>query len=330
MEGSEQRDAREGTRALLYGWCQIESPCRGPRDAVSLKARRYGLWRAVGTQGVPCGCASTRLLSETQERPVWSRASVWNCCASRDSCDLVAISPQKLLDSTNLATPGWLAVMRVGMFFLPLAAAFSPTATRHTAMRPAAVRIDIAPAASAAMPALQGKAMLLAAKGAVPFTLLGKTSSELFAVQNLSLLSWALYLLLPRWRFTPVLALVAPVLHSALYSKVLVHMIQNPTPGLTVDFSSLAGIMPGFALPDGAFAGWLHYCAFDPLVGLAIVLDAKRLRVPHLLCVPCLAATAFMGPVGFLSYLILRSIVRVWRGSVKISAPKGFEWGKTY
>ena len=52
--------------------------------------------------------------------------------------------------------------------------------------------------------------------------------------------------------------------------------------------------------------------------------------MPHLLCVPCLAATAFMGPVGFLSYLILRSIVRVWRGSVKISAPKGFEWGKTY
>ena len=30
MEGSEQRDAREGTRVLLYGWCQIESPCRGP------------------------------------------------------------------------------------------------------------------------------------------------------------------------------------------------------------------------------------------------------------------------------------------------------------
>ena len=98
------------------------------------------------------------------------------------------------------------------------------------------------------------------------------------------MLSWALYLILPRWKFTPVLALIAPVIHSCLYAGVLTHMIKYPTPGIQVDFSSLEGIMPGFALPDGAFAGWLHYCAFDPLVCLAIVLDAKRLRVPHLLC----------------------------------------------
>ena len=194
--------------------------------------------------------------------------------------------------------------------------------------RPAIARCATPPTASLLGEPL--KYMLAAKAKAIPFTLFGKTASELFAIQNLSLLSWALYLILPRWKFTPVLALIAPVIHSCLYAGVLTHMIKYPTPGIQVDFSSLEGIMPGFALPDGAFAGWLHYCAFDPLVGLAIVLDAKRLRVPHLLCVPCLAATAFMGPVGFLSYLILRSIVRVWRGSVKISAPKGFEWGKTY
>ena len=68
----------------------------------------------------------------------------------------------------------------------------------------------------------------------------------------------------------PVLALIAPLVHSALYGCLLVHCVQHPAPGLKVSFSSLEGIMPGFTLPDGAFAGWLHYCTFDPLVGLGI------------------------------------------------------------
>ena len=32
----------------------------------------------------------------------------------------------------------------------------------------------------------------------------------------------------------------------------------------------------------------------------------------------------------FLAYLLLRSAFRVMRGTVKVSAPKGFEWGKTF
>ena len=185
-------------------------------------------------------------------------------------------------------------------------------------------------AAGAATVACTAVRPALAVGKKVPFTLLGRTSAELFPVQNLSLLTWALLLFLPRWKFTPVLALIAPVVHSALYSKVLVHMIQNPTPGLTVDFKSLAGIMPGFTIPDGAFAGWLHYCTFDPLVGLGIVLDAKRKRIPHLLCVPCLAATCLAGPAGFLAYLALRTGILAFRARPNTAAPKGFEWGKTY
>jgi len=173
--------------------------------------------------------------------------------------------------------------------------------------------------------------LLLAAKAkAVPFMLFGKSSFELFGIQNLALLSWSLYLLLPRWRYTPPLALIAPVVHSLLYAKILMHMIVHPAPGIVVDFASLEGIMPGFTVPDGAFAGWLHYCTFDPLVGLAIVLDAKKMRIPHLLCVPCIAATALMGPVGFVSYLLLRTVVKLIRGPARMRPPSGFAWGKSY
>ena len=109
----------------------------------------------------------------------------------------------------------------------------------------------------------------------------------------------------------------------------MVHLFNNPIAG-GVDFTSLAGIMPGFAVADGAFAGWLHYCAFDPLVGLGIVLDAKRNGVPHLLCMPCLVATCLAGPLGFVSYMVLRTLVLLFKGRAKVQPPKGFAWGKTF
>ena len=87
--------------------------------------------------------------------------------------------------------------------------------------------------------------------------------------------------------------------------------------------------MPGFAIPDGAFAGWLHYCTFDPLIGLGIVLDARKSGVPHLLCIPCLIATALAGPVGFASYMLLRTIFGALR-KTSTPPPKGFAWGKTF
>ncbi len=146
-------------------------------------------------------------------------------------------------------------------------------------------------AATASMLFAAQPALAKAKAVAVPFALFGKSAAQLFPVQNLSLVSWLLYIFLPRWQQTKKLALIAPCVHSVLYSLILVHMVKFPTPGLTVDFSSLAGIMPGFAIPDGAFAGWLHYCVFDPLVGLGIVLDAKQQQVPHLLCVPCAAVS---------------------------------------
>lgn len=227
---------------------------------------------------------------------------------------------------------------------LPLVLALLPALpTPLPALRPALVPAARAPKWTAPLPKAALAAALvvgasqpaMAAKAAaVPFTLLGRSSFDLFPVQNLSLLSWLLYLFLPRWSLTPTLALIPPVVHSGLYAAVLAHMIRNPAPGIAASFSSLSGIMPFFTLPDGVFAGWLHYCTFDPLVGLGIVLDAKRTRIPHLLCIPCLAATLLMGPVGFLSYLLLRTTVKFLRRQGVLAAPRpppsGFAWGKSY
>ena len=162
-------------------------------------------------------------------------------------------------------------------------------------------------AVAGAIASFAPRAASAAVAAAPPFLLFGRTSAQLFPIQNFGLPTWLLLYFAPRWRLTKYVALIPPLIFSALYSLVLVHCVRNPTPGLSVDFTSLEGIMRGFTIADGAFAGWLHYLVFDPLVGLGIVLDAKSVGIPHLLCVPCLLLTMFAGPMGFLSYFLLRT-----------------------
>lgn len=152
-----------------------------------------------------------------------------------------------------------------------------------------------------------GRHVVASAAGPV-FTLLGKSAFDLFPVSNLSLVSWITMILFPRWSKTPQLALVAPVLLSMLYGVAIVHVLRYPPPGASAaDFSSLAGLVNAFSNPDGVFAGWLHYCVTDPLVGLAISLDAKRLKVGRVFLVPCLLLTLLFGPLGFLSWMVVRT-----------------------
>jgi Domain of unknown function (DUF4281) len=50
--------------------------------------------------------------------------------------------------------------------------------------------------------------------------------------------------------------------------------------------------------------------AFDLLVGSWIVRDARERGIAHLLLLPSLALTFLFGPAGWLSYLIVRVLLR--------------------
>ncbi|CAK0816093.1 unnamed protein product [Prorocentrum cordatum] len=155
----------------------------------------------------------------------------------------------------------------------------------------------------------------------VPFTLLGLTSEQLLPVQIAGLLSWALLVFFPGWKGTKSLALLGPVFFALIYAAAIVHSIRGPV------CLSLEAFLSG-----KAFAGWLHCCAFDPLVGLGEVLDARIKRVPHLLVVPCLVLTCCFGPVGFLAYLLVRSVWLLGRWSFSPRGVRGFllrKWRET-
>ena len=87
-----------------------------------------------------------------------------------------------------------------------------------------------------------------------------------------------------RWVTATVLTgAVVPLMLAVLY--VALSPSHWGGPG---GFSSLADVALLFSNPWLLLAGWVHYLAFDLLVGTWEVEDARSQGVPHLLVVPCL------------------------------------------
>ena len=85
-------------------------------------------------------------------------------------------------------------------------------------------------------------------------------------------------------------------------------IFQVFTPGDFEKFSSLNGVMDLFTDKTAVTAGWVHYLAFDLLTGIWIKKNAQKYNIHHLILIPCLLLTFMLGPIGFLLYLLVRSI----------------------
>jgi hypothetical protein len=72
-------------------------------------------------------------------------------------------------------------------------------------------------------------------------------------------------------------------------------------------FRSLEDVARLFGTPGLLLAGWVHYLAFDLLVGLWEREEAARVGVPRWALVPCLLLTFLLGPLGWLSFLAVRA-----------------------
>lgn len=135
-------------------------------------------------------------------------------------------------------------------------------------------------------------------------------AETIFSVANtVTLLSWVVLTVAPRWRFTRVAihGAVIPLLLSAAYLVLVVMFFGSAEGG----FSSLAGVMQLFTNPWATLAGWLHYLAFDLLIGAWEVRDAEENGISHWFVIPCLFFTFMLGPAGFLMYMGLRAIFRL-------------------
>lgn len=121
---------------------------------------------------------------------------------------------------------------------------------------------------------------------------------------QLAVLGWLSLILLPRWR--GVSALLAGALIPATLSLGYIVLIAVHWHEARGGFSSLDDLAALFGSRPLLLAGWLHYLAFDLLLGNWILRRAQEAALPHMLVVPVLLATFLFGPIGYLAFLLLR------------------------
>lgn len=135
------------------------------------------------------------------------------------------------------------------------------------------------------------------------------TPDLLFSICSaLVVVPWLLLAVAPRWIWTAriVLSGIVPLLLGVVYAVLILRWIGTTNGG----FGSLSGVFALFQNPWLLLAGWIHYLAFDLVIGCWEVSDALRHRVPHLLVVPCLVLTFLFGPIGLVVYWLIRASLR--------------------
>ena len=112
--------------------------------------------------------------------------------------------------------------------------------------------------------------------------------------------------------------LLVPVLLAAAYVVLLI----THWAGAQGDFSSLSGIGALFRQPPVLLAGWLHYLAFDLLVGVMIAEQFLQDRMPRVLLLPVLPLAFFFGPAGWLLFQAIRFVRRGGGGAGPTAASR--------
>ena len=122
---------------------------------------------------------------------------------------------------------------------------------------------------------------------------------------------WALIIFLPFLKITDRLvhSVFAPIVLGATYTWLLANVmggvVQMPE---GAGFASLDALMKTFSVKEAVVAGWAHYIVFDLFIGAWIARDAQRAGISPFIAAPTLLLTFLVGPIGLLSYLMLRGV----------------------
>jgi uncharacterized membrane protein YhdT len=138
-----------------------------------------------------------------------------------------------------------------------------------------------------------------------------KTLSNLFKIASyVAMLGWVILVCLPTWQLADkVITSIIVTLLCILYVYLLFFAKNSsnekyPKGG----FMSLGGVINLFKNPRMILAGWIHYLAFDLMIGLYIKNSANQAGISHWLQIPCFLLTLMFGPMGLLMYLIIQYV----------------------
>lgn len=139
-----------------------------------------------------------------------------------------------------------------------------------------------------------------------------KQLSLIFQLSSyICLCGWIVLIGFPKWEHTDIVVVsIVAALLCGIYTYVL--FFHRNIAGETYpkgNFTSLTGVVNLFKNPRTVLAGWIHYLAFDLMVGLYIKNDALAQDINFWWVVPCLLLTLLFGPAGLLLYLILKLVI---------------------
>lgn len=125
------------------------------------------------------------------------------------------------------------------------------------------------------------------------------SASQLFKFANfIALVSWVTLILVPRKPLTKKWVRsgrVSLVLAVGYWFSISTMLFVSIPPGAS--FQSLEGVSLFFSSDWGLLAGWIHYLAFDLLIGIYVL---KRIENSHFLTRALVLFMIFMlGPIGW-------------------------------
>lgn len=125
-------------------------------------------------------------------------------------------------------------------------------------------------------------------------------------VSSIALLSWILLFVFysRNWVYRTLFSGVLMIL-ALTYLNFIIQGMSGAQEG---GFNSLAEVRALFGSDQALLAGWIHYLAFDLFVGMWIAKDGWKNDINRWILLPCLLLTFMLGPVGLLTYFIIRGI----------------------
>jgi uncharacterized membrane protein YhdT len=135
-----------------------------------------------------------------------------------------------------------------------------------------------------------------------------KTFNLYFKISSfLAISCWMFLIFFPRLSFSHhYIILITVGLLCFSYGFLLVKKNHDNTIYPKGNFSTLEGVCDLFKNPKSVLIGWIHYLAFDLMVGLYIKNQALEVGIPHWLQIPCFVLTLLFGPLGLLLFFLIR------------------------
>jgi|TARA_B110000908_G_scaffold139714_1_gene166514 hypothetical protein len=134
------------------------------------------------------------------------------------------------------------------------------------------------------------------------------TPATVFSIASMiTMPMWILMIFLSKWKITRFLIdfKIIPLALAFIYA---IYIFQAIEIGAMMDFGGLKSVMALFTEENAVLAGWVHYLAFDLLIGMWMLDQNKELRINQVLMAPCLFLTFMLGPIGFLLFIIIKTV----------------------